>query len=264
MWQIQPLLVEPRLLYEFGTNDKDLCADSGSNIMDKLINFQQEGAVLTIQWDDGKANAVSPQLLVELNAALDQAERDQLIVILAGRPGRFSAGFDLQVMGQGDAAMAQLVVGGAKLALRLLSFPTPVIMACTGHGLAMGGLLLLSADYRIGVSGDYKIGLNEVAIGMTMPWFGVELARGRLAPAHFNRAVNNAEIYSSEGAVAAGFLDRVCDAQDLMADAMAVATGFEKLKMQAHHATKLRTRQQLLEAVSRGVELDFGKGVLQS
>lgn len=232
--------------------------------MDTLINSQQKGNVLIIQWDDGKANAVSPQSLVELNAALDQAEQDKLLVVLVGRPGRFSAGFDLKVMGQGDAAMAQLVIGGAKLALRLLSFPTPVIMACTGHGLAMGGLLLLSADYRIGVSGDYKIGLNEVAIGMTMPWFGVELARGRLTPAHFSRAVNNAEIYSPEGAVAAGFLDQVCGPDDLMEAVMDVASTLENIKMQAHHGTKLRTRKALLEAVAHGVELDFGPGALES
>lgn len=227
-----------------------------------IVTTRKEGSALVIQWDDGKANAVSPEFLVEMNTALDQAEQEQLIVVLAGRPGRFSAGFDLKVMAQGGAAMAQLVVGGAKLSLRLLRFPMPVVMACTGHGLAMGALLLLSADYRVGVAGDFKIGLNEVAIGMTMPWFGVELARGRLATAHFGRAVNNAEIYGPDAALAAGFLDQVSSPENLMADVMAAVDSLAKINMQAHHNTKLRVRETLLAALEQGVEKDFGAGAL--
>lgn len=232
--------------------------------MSALITTQKENNALIIQWDDGKANAVSPQLLVELNQALDQAEQEQLMVVLAGRPGRFSAGFDLKIMQQGQTEMARMVIGGARLAMRLLSFPAPVVLACTGHALAMGGLLLLAADYRIGIQGDFKVGLNEVAIGMTMPWFGVELARGRLTPAHFQRAVNNAEIYNPETAVEAGFLDRVCSPDALMSEVGSVLAELAKINQQAHHGTKLRTRKALLEAVANGVELDFGKGALNA
>lgn len=71
----------------------------------------------------------------------------------------------------------RLLQGGAELARRWLTFTSPVVLAVNGHALAMGGLLLLSADYRIGTAGEFKIGLNEVAIGLTMPRFGVEIAR---------------------------------------------------------------------------------------
>lgn len=223
-----------------------------------VITSLQQGNVQIIQWDDGKANAVSAQLLEELHAALDQAEQDKKAVVLVGRPGRFSAGFDLNVMGQGGDAMARLVVGGGKLALRMLSFPMPLVVACSGHALAMGGLLLLSADYRMGVSGEFKIGLNEVAIGLTMPWFGVELARGRLHPAHFNRAVTNAEMYSPDSSIAAGFLDQVVDGEKLMSEAIATAENLMKLNLNAHHGTKLRVREGLLAAVSNAITLDFG------
>lgn len=228
-----------------------------------VITSQQQDNVQIIQWDDSKANAVSHQLLEELNAALDQAERDKKAVVLVGRPGRFSAGFDLNVMGQGGDAMARLVVGGGKLSIRMLSFPMPLVVACSGHALAMGGLLLLSADYRIGVAGEFKIGLNEVAIGLTMPWFGVELARGRLHPTHFNRAVNNAEMYLPDSSIAAGFLDQVVAGENLVADSVAVAENLMKLNLDAHQGTKLRVREGLLEALKGAIATDFGPQSLE-
>lgn len=227
--------------------------------MSNIVSFQEFDKHVLITMDDGKANAVSPVLLDGLNAALDQAERCGKPVVLTGRAGKFSAGFDLSVMGQGGLAMAKLVSGGAKLAHRLLGFPLPVVVACTGHGLAMGAFLLLAADYRVGADGPFKIGLNEVAIGMVMPHFGVEIARYRLNPAFFGRAVSNAEVFAPVAAVEAGYLDRVTTADNLLADAVQVATGMAALNMSVHHATKLRVRGPMLQALLEGLERDFGK-----
>jgi len=214
--------------------------------------------IALIAMDDGKANAVSPTLLEQLNQALDRANREASAVILSGRAGRFSAGFDLSVMGQGGAAMANLVVDGARLAYRLLQSPVPVVIACSGHALAMGGLLLMATDFRIGINGAYKIGLNEVAIGMTMPYFGVELARGRLHTPFFHRAVINAEMFSPAGAVDAGFLDQVVDESALAEAAFAAAQQLTKLNVSAHHLTKLRVREPMLRAVADAIEKEFG------
>ena len=159
--------------------------------MNQIVTYKKSGKIGTITMDDGKANAFSPAMIAAVNDALNQADADGVVVILAGRKGRFSAGFDLSVMQQGPAASAEMVRSGALLAERLLSFKRPVIVACSGHALAMGAVILASVDYRIGVEGDFKIGLNEVAIGMTMPWFGVEISRARLAPTHLDRAVSN-------------------------------------------------------------------------
>ncbi len=223
-----------------------------------IVTLQKLDNVCLITMDDGKANAVSPALLVELNAALDEAQQNKQVVVLAGRPGKFSAGFDLSVMGKGLKDMAELVSGGARLAHRLLSFPYPVVMAGTGHGLAMGAFLLLSGDYRIGIEGAYKIGLNEVAIGMTMPLFGVELARGRIHPTHFTRAVINAEIYSPQGAVVAGYLDELVDESLLVPRALEMAAQLGKLNLAAHAATKLRVREPMLNAMESAIEKEFG------
>jgi len=226
-----------------------------------IITSQQQDNIQIIQWDDGKVNSVSMTLLEELDAALDQAEQDQKVVVIAGRPGRFSAGFDLKVMGAGGADAARLVSGGAKISMRMLQFPMPIVMACTGHALAMGGLLLLTADYRIGVAGDFKIGLNEVAIGMTMPWFGVELSRGRMPPQHFNRSVNNAEIYGPEQAIEAGFLDQVVSAEQLLETSLAAAATLGQINMKAHHETKLRVREEMMNNLQQALLKDFGKPI---
>ena len=140
----------------------------------------------------------------------------------------------------------------------MLSFPAPLIVACSGHAIAMGVFLVLSADYRIGVDGPFKIGANEVAIGLTMPHFGIEICRQRLAPAHFNRAVIFSEMYSPADAVPAGFLDRVVPAADLLNQAQKFAAAQTKLNMTAHTASKLRLRDQTLKAIRAAIDSDGG------
>ena len=224
--------------------------------MSELVTYKLEQPICTITLDDGKVNCLSPQMLTEINAALDRAEEDGAVVLLTGRKGRFSAGFDLAVVGKGGSAAVDMLLGGFRLSERLLSFPKPVVIACSGHALAMGSFLLLSGDYRIGADGAYKIGANEVSIGMTMPRFGVEICRQRLAPAHFHRAVITAEIYSPAGAVEAGFLDAVVPADDLITEARDKATALARLSMPAHTATKLRAREEALTAVHEAIAAD--------
>jgi len=226
--------------------------------MGNIVSYQKKDNIATITIDDGKANAVSPQFVSEVNAALDQAEGDSAVVILTGRQGKFSAGFDLSIVKKGGEARTNLSRSGAQLAVRLLGFPTPVIIACNGHSLAMGALLLLSADFRIGVEGDFKIGLNEVAIGMPLPHFGVEIARARLASTHLGRSVMNAEIYTPQGAVEAGFLDAVVPEEQLMETAMQSAQAFNQLDMAAHYTTKLRVRENPLNAINNAIKKDYG------
>ncbi|HVT34304.1 MAG TPA: crotonase/enoyl-CoA hydratase family protein [Nevskiaceae bacterium] len=223
---------------------------------DTLVSYRLDGRVATLTMDDGKANAVSPTMLASLNRALDQAEADKAVVVLAGREGRFSAGFDLTVLWSGGPAAADMLTGGFELAARMLAFPRPIVAACTGHALAMGAFLLLACDHRIGADGTYKIGANEVAIGLTMPYAAIELCRQRIGPSYFTRTVIDAEIYTPAGAVAAGFLDQVVPATEVMSAAQATAAALAKLNMTAHAATKLRVRESTLRALRAGIEAD--------
>ncbi|MFQ3220686.1 MAG: enoyl-CoA hydratase [Paraglaciecola sp.] len=229
--------------------------------MTHLVDYQYENNVATITLQNGKVNAFSHQLIDELHVALDKAEEARAVVVLTGQPGMFSAGYDLSVMKQSMEVAMQLVEKGSRLTRRMLSFPFPIIAACTGHAVAKGAFVLLAADYRIGLQGNFKIGLNEVAIGMTMHHAGVELARGRLAPVFFNRSVILAEMVSPDDAVKAGFLDLVVE-QDAFAQTVAsAAQSLSKLNMKAHHQTKLKARDELLNILDKAIEKDIGSSL---
>ena len=224
--------------------------------MSDLISYQLEDGIATLTLSNGKVNAISPDVIAAFNAALDQAEADRAIVIITGQPGILSGGYDLKVMTSGPQNAINLVAAGSTLARRMLSHPYPIIVACPGHAIAKGAFILLSADYRIGVEGPFNIGLNEVQIGMTMHHAGIELARDRLRRSAFHRSVINGETFNPEGAVDAGFLDKVVPAEQLMATAVAAAQQLKKINMTAHKNTKLKVRKAFLETLDKAIELD--------
>jgi enoyl-CoA hydratase len=220
------------------------------------VDYTPKEAASIVTMDDGKVNALSLSMLRQLDAALDQAESDGVAVVIGGRLGIFSAGFDLAVLRSGGRDAVDMLKAGFELAERMLSFPTPVVVACTGHAVAMGSFLVLSADYRIGASGTFRVTANEVAIGLTMPRAAVEICRQRLSPAHFNRAVMLAEVFSPEEAVIAGFLDRVVAPTDVAGVAEETARQLSGLDLKAHLSTKLRARAQLLDDLREAIEKD--------
>ena len=223
---------------------------------DGLVDYTQDGRVATITMDDGRANALSPAMQHAIHAALDRAEAEEAAVVLAGRPGRFCAGFDLQIMSQGAEATADMVLGGFELALRLLERPKPTVVACTGHAMAMGAFLLLSADYRVGAAGPFKIAANEVAIGMTMPYTPIELMRMRLTPAALQRSAVLAETFDPVGATTVGYLDHIVEPDRVVAAAEELAAGYLQLDQGAHAATKQRVRADALGAIREAIVAD--------
>lgn len=232
------------------------------NTMNEFISFLSVGNYAIIGINNGKANAISHEVIDGINISLDQAEKEDKVVILTGSSGIFSGGFDLKVMTKSPESAKELVLKGSKLSLRMLSFPMPIIIACNGHAIAKGAFLLLSADYRIGVEGDFKIGLNEVMIGMTMHHAGIAIANARLSAIYLNRSVNNAEIYSPKNAVKAGFLDEIVPESELISTAIKVAGMFGKLNSKAHAETKIRVRKHHLENLEKAIELDLNEQIL--
>ncbi|MGC3932819.1 MULTISPECIES: crotonase/enoyl-CoA hydratase family protein [Pseudomonas] len=224
--------------------------------MSELIAYHLEDGIATLTLNNGKVNAISPDVIAAFNAALDQAVADRAVVIITGQPGILSGGYDLKVMTAGPKEAVALVTAGSTLARRLLSHPFPVIVACPGHAVAKGAFLLLSADYRIGVDGPFSIGLNEVQIGMTMHHAGIELARDRLRRSAFHRSVINGEMFDPKSAVDAGFLDKVVTAEELQGAALAAARQLKKINMLAHKNTKLKVRKQLLETLDDAILQD--------
>jgi enoyl-CoA hydratase len=224
--------------------------------MTALVSYRHDGGIATVSLDDGKVNVLSLPMLSQISAALDRAGADGGVVVLTGRAGVFSAGFDLGVLRAGGRDALAMLRSGFELAERLLQFPAPVLVACTGHAVAMGALLLLAADYRLGAAGPFKITANEVAIGLTMPRAAVEICRQRLAPQYFHRTVALAEPYSPDSAREAGFLDGVVGAEELPDQARHTAMALGKLDMTAHAASKRRAREPALNAVRVAIEAD--------
>ncbi|HWM02620.1 MAG TPA: crotonase/enoyl-CoA hydratase family protein [Actinophytocola sp.] len=225
--------------------------------MTALVDYRLDGGIATITMDDGKVNVASPVMLAELNAAFDRAEADGAVVLLSGRDGVFSAGFDLKLLRAGGSEALAMVRGGFELAARVLAFPRPVVMACTGHAVAMGLFLLQSGDFRIGVAGPYRFIANEVALGIRMPYPAIAILRQRLTPACLSRAVLLAETFTPDNAVEAGFLDRVVEPDRLAEAARETAEAMLALDPQAHAMSKARLREQTLRDIHTGIETDY-------
>lgn len=224
--------------------------------MSELLGYQLNDGVAVLALNNGKVNAFSPALIDALHAALDRAEADKAVVVLTGQPGILSGGYDLKVMREGPQQALDLVAAGSALARRMLAHPQPIVVACSGHAVAKGAFVLLSADYRIGVEGAYSIGLNEVQIGMTMHHVGILLAQDRLTRAAFQRSVVCAEMFNPQGAMEAGFLDQVVAPEALMPAALEVAKRLQKLHAGAHAATKRKARASLLAALDAAIAQD--------
>jgi enoyl-CoA hydratase len=224
--------------------------------MTELVSYSLEDGIATLTLNNGKVNAFSHELIADFNRGLDQAEAAGAVVIVTGQPGILSGGYDLKVMMSGPQNAINLVAEGSTLARRMLAHPQPIIVACTGHAVAKGAFVLLSADYRIGVEGPFTIGLNEVKIGMTMHHVGIAIARDRLTPPAFQRSVINAEMFTPQGALAAGFLDQVVAPEHLLSAAAEMAQQLKKLNMTAHKNTKRKLRKQLLDALDAAIVLD--------
>ncbi|OBA96621.1 enoyl-CoA hydratase [Mycobacteriaceae bacterium 1482268.1] len=224
--------------------------------MTSPVNYQLNESVATITLDDGKVNVLGPTMQAAINEALDRAEKDDAkAVVLAGNQRVFSGGFDLSVFQSGDAQAALgMLSGGFELSVRCLTFPKPVIMAATGPAIAMGSFLLLSGDHRIGAPRS-RCQAIEVAIGMTIPISAIEIMRMRLTPAAFHRGVALASTFAGDDAIAAGWVDEIVDADEVLARAQEVATeAATTLHAGAHLASKLKARESALTAIRAGID----------
>jgi enoyl-CoA hydratase len=231
--------------------------------MSEAVRVEQVGAVMVVHLDDGKANALSAEVIAAVSAALDHAESDPGVgaVVLHGRPGKFCAGFDLNVMRAGDVgAVLRLVSDGGELVRRCYGSPVPVVAASTGHALAAGALLLLGCDVRVGADVDCKIGLNEVAIGMVLPAWALTIASDRLSRRHLQRIVVNAMVTSALDAVDSGFLDEVVAESDVLAVAIERAAELAALNGRAYAGTVLALRGPVLERMAAQITLDREAG----
>lgn len=211
-----------------------------------LVRYTLEGTIATARMDDGKANALSAPMIDELLGVLRMAENEATALILTGREDRFSAGFDLKVMMSGPDQARALLEKGTELLMSLYGARIPLVVAVSGHAMAGGALMVLTGDVRIGAVGPYKIGLNEVQIGLPVPILAMELARDRLAHRELARATLQATVYNPHGALEAGYVDELVSVEELQGRAMAEATRLSALPKGPYVASKERLRRRTI------------------
>lgn len=228
---------------------------------DSIVRYELANTVATITMDDGKANALSPTLLDLLDAALDRATSEAAAVVLTGRADKFCAGFDLRIMMSGPDHAVNLLRRGSAVFMKLFELPMPLVMAVSGHALAGGALVVLTGDSRFAADGAFKIGLNEVAIGLPVPTLAMELARARLAPTELTRATLLAQIYTPSEARSAGWVDAVVAPSDLLATATAEAARLGGLSKPAFIGTKQRLRGATIDLIRSTLETDLASAM---
>jgi enoyl-CoA hydratase len=232
--------------------------------MSERVGYRKDDKIAVITMDDGKVNVLGTEMLAAIDAALDRAESDGAgAVVLAGNGRVFSAGFDLKVFRSGDVdASIAMLKAGFELSHRLLSFRVPVVAACTGPAIAMGAFLSCSADHRIAAS-SYTFQANEVLNGMVIPYPALEIMKLRLTPSAYQQSVGLAKAYLGETALAAGWVDEIAVPEVVLQRAGEAALEFASTFVpHAHHDSKLRARQQTLDAIRAGIDnidTEFGR-----
>lgn len=218
------------------------------------VSYEKDGDIAVIRIDDGKANALSPARIAQIEEALQRTVGDAKAVVITGRPGKLCAGFDLKILMGGPGPARELFHAGGELFMRIYEHPLPVVAACTGHAIAGGALLLAASDVRIGADGDFKIGLNEIAIGVPLPIFAHALAEDRLDPRQLVRATLGATLYGPREAAEVGWLDRVVPMDDVLDVALAEARTLATLKGEPFALSKLSMRRAKIAHVRATME----------
>ena len=220
----------------------------------ELVKLNTDGDVSIITLDDGKANVFSPLMTEAIESLLDQVPQDKGALLITGRSGIFSGGFDLKIMSSGDMEeIKRMVKVGFSLLTRIYSFPRPVVCACTGHAIALGAFLLLCGDYRLGAEGDFMIGANEVRNNMSVPEPILELSRTRINKTHWFRAILNAEMYAPNKAISAGYLDETIDPEKLMDLALKKASDLATLDHPVYQITKELDQAKTLNRIKSSI-----------
>lgn len=216
--------------------------------MSMTINIKD--AIATITLDDGKANAIDWDWMEAFIALLDQAEAEAKALIITGRSGVFSGGFNLKKLPSASREqLSQLLDDASEMLARIYESKLPIIAACSGHAIAMGSFFLCACDTRIGTKGDYKFGANETLNNMNLPVFAVELPRDRLNPHYMTRSLIQSEMYGVDDAIKAGYLDMAVDAEMLLPTAEKIAAQLAQLPGRAYAANKKFVRTHTIKRI---------------
>ena len=228
-----------------------------NEMSESLIQYSLQNEIATIHLNDGKANALSYEMISALRSAIEQAESEARVAVIMGMPGKFCAGFDLKVMQQSMSAAVDLLKAGGALYIQMLRCSIPLLSACTGHAVAGGALLLAYSDYSIGVEGSFKLGLNEVHIGLPLPLLAIEITRHKLDPRRFNEATALGRLYSPVEAQKVGYLNQTTSPETFEETVQQTAKALTQINPMAFRETKKRLWGDLATQIEKTLESDL-------
>jgi enoyl-CoA hydratase len=222
----------------------------------------REGGVRVLTLDRPPANAEDESLLGDLAGALDAAETDDAVraVVLTGAGAFFSGGFDLAAPRRDDAAARRIRGLFRDAHLRLLTLAKPTVAMVNGHAIAGGLILALACDYRLGVDGAYRIGLNEVAIGASFPRVALEIVRLRLPHARASELLLGAALYPASQALRLGVVDELLPPDTFAATVLRRAARLGAFPRAAYAHTKAALLAETVARVEAETEEDAERG----
>jgi enoyl-CoA hydratase len=224
------------------------------------VSLTFDGPVAVVRLDDGKANAFRPATVEAISAALDEIEAsDAGAVLFVGRPGMFSGGLDLKVLPRlSDDDRQAALVAYVELTLRVFGFGRPTVAALTGHAIAGGALFALACDVRLATTNPSRFGVNEVAIGLAMPRFGVEITRAAVAAPYLPDVLFHGRLLTYEEALARGIVESLQAPEALEAAALDRARSLATLPRGAYAQTKELVRRETIVMARRALDAEIG------
>lgn len=217
-----------------------------------MLQLHRHGDIHEIQLARPPVNALTPELLAALRAAIEAAPAEGARgIVLSGGAKVFSAGMDVPHLMGLDAA--GLKAGWASLfaaARSIANSPVPVVAALGGHSPAGGCVLALCCDYRIMARGPFRIGLNEVQVGLVAPDCIQHLMRRVVGTYRAERLLVAGELVESEQALAFGLVDELTDAEHVVQRALVWLEELLKLPAQAMATTRRLARADMVVALA--------------
>ncbi len=188
--------------------------------MPKVVIEDRDNLAI-VRFNNGVTNAISPELVDDLFAALRQVKDEFYGLVLAGGAKFLSIGFDLPELLKLDrAGVRHFFYNFNQAALELFTLPMPTACAIAGHAVAGGNILALTCDYRFAASGKKLIGLNEVKLGVPVPYLADLMLRQIVGDRAATDMIYRGEFMASSEALEIGLVDEVIPEAELEARAV--------------------------------------------
>ncbi len=222
------------------------------------LKIERKGDYVIVELNNGKVNAINAELTKDLHTAFSELEQDETVkgAILAGRPGCFSAGMDVQAMATADLEGTKDLWRSYMIALRtMVHFSKPLVCAMTGYAPAGATILTLCADYRIMAKGaKHRVGMHEFKMSMVIPRMLANMYAYQLGETVAWEAVQNARLYTSDEAVTIGLVHESVEEAEVLPRAEQQLKKMLNVYLPTYQASKAMFRKGLHAIVDQDID----------